>query len=1526
MAEDLGVLGQALIAIRADIASLKKDLDQSKSVFKQATDDMTASAATAGKAMSVGLTAPILAFGGFAMKVASDFDEAFDTIRASTGATGDALSGLEDSFKTVFGSVPNSTKDVTTAIDDLNQRLGLTGPQLDKMATTMLNLSRITKTEINVAIQDATRLFAAWGITADKQVGTLDFLLAVTQKTGIAFGTLQQDLVEYGGTFRQLGIGVEQSAVMLGQFEKNGVNVGQAMSGLTIAARTFAKENIPLEQGLKDVIARMQQLGPSSAATTIAVQTFGRAGIQMADAMARGQFNVDALMASIKGSTDTIEKAAFDTLSYADKWKVLTHQVEIAIEPLGTGILNAIEGWMPKMEAAIKLVQGLGFAFGQLPGPVQTATFAFVGLLAAVGPVMFAFSKIATSWGVISGLLTTLGNTVGVLTVRIWALEAAEAASATALGGFILASGPIIVALAGITAAVTIGYQAWQLYAESKARAQSQAKQDEVDSANLKRINEALGTSFKTLAEAVAEVNKRRKEGNLPGQDKVGPPPDADAAWKKLAAQVKEAHDQLNALSSSKKIELKNLLDAGMSPGDISKQLQGAVSPMAIEIYKKALEEAKSSTKELESATQEMLSKTTGFWDEYTADVSKDSGMELSSRLLGLKTWYDKQYDDIQKTKALEQDKDNAVEALNAALYGKMRVVVDTFYDEVMKDIHTYRDETTAAQAAVNKGFEGQPDFLKQLAASMAAFSGELHGVNELGMQIGTTFSTNVGQISRDAFIEAERAALGLSDAEKESVQRMKEQGFTAQEIAEKLKLPLNQVNAIVGANKRWMDSIAGLAGAFAQLAQISGGALGGILGGIGEIVGALSLTSKAMDQFSQTWKDIHKPGAGGLSGGLSGLGGLMNTVSNVGSLAGDVVGGVSGVISATGEGSTAQRTIGGALSGMKLGATIGSVIPGIGTAVGAAVGAIAGAVTGLIRSMGRSAEQRISEDIGKSFGMTLSDALVKKIDAAAGSLKGGYSNAGGALMSLGDIIAEHPIDTKNLDTYLEKEHDIFSAVQQGVLTTAEATQALDKSFKQIADASTDSLGLVSQKLKDIIKLDGEFGTASKAVSDFISAQGQSAAAGITKAVGITAGAYDARDAAAKSGDQAGVDKANALIDATGPKSQQQAGGEAAAVLGAFGAMIKGGASFSEVIKTIGPAVQNLQKILQATGFAGGVAFDKLAAAVGVANDEIAGPALEAADGWRQALVGLSNSGFLTQDMFAGLSGQITQTYQSLIKQGKDGDAVMKLMQPDLQTVWELQKKFGYAVDDGTQALLDQAEANGTVGEKFMSAQDQMVQALDKTNDILQAIGKFMGVTFPEDAKTGAQKAKAEFEKLHPEVKVDIVYDDHGGYTLKPRDGTPTGGDTSSPGPDQSQPGPGSPTSPDNSNNGGGGPDNSGAQNGYAWGGIYNTDPTQMKHFDLGGIYKGNYGADRGVAMVRDGEAILTNVQQDKLVRALGDKNEGNTFAPNFSGSVILDGPSFTRFLDEHVGPWVPDMMLRDVAGTRKAVKKVAKG
>ena len=370
-------------------------------------DDFGGKAMAAGGVLTGALTVPLTAIGLAAFKAGTDFDEASDKIRAGTGATGEALKGLEASFKTVFEGVPASSDAVATAITTLNQRLDLTGPALDAMATQMLNLARITGTEVRPLIESTTQLFKNWKIDTDDQAGALDFLFKATQATGTGIGTLATSVTDAGVVLKQFGFSFEESTALLAKFEQEGIDSGAVMQSLNRALASMGKEGVTdAGSALEILVERIQNAGTEAEARSIAFDTFGnRAGAKMAESIRSGRFEIDELVTSLKSSGETINTAAADTLSFGEKWDLFKNKLEVALVPLGVGLVNALTNLLQYSQPLIDMLGGAADWFSKLDPTIQTVGVAFGALVAAAGPLLLAIGGIASGVSAVSGVI-----------------------------------------------------------------------------------------------------------------------------------------------------------------------------------------------------------------------------------------------------------------------------------------------------------------------------------------------------------------------------------------------------------------------------------------------------------------------------------------------------------------------------------------------------------------------------------------------------------------------------------------------------------------------------------------------------------------------------------------------------------------------------------------------------------------------------------------------------------------------------------------------------------------------------------------------------------------------------------------------------------------------------------------------------------------------------------------------------------------------------------------------------------------
>ena len=103
---------------------------------------------------------------GAAAKLGQEYQEATNTIAAGTGATGEALEGLTQSFKDVWATVPQDAATVAAAIADINTEMGLQGAALEDVTKAFLDVSRAMGEEAGPMIKAVADSMIAFGVPA----------------------------------------------------------------------------------------------------------------------------------------------------------------------------------------------------------------------------------------------------------------------------------------------------------------------------------------------------------------------------------------------------------------------------------------------------------------------------------------------------------------------------------------------------------------------------------------------------------------------------------------------------------------------------------------------------------------------------------------------------------------------------------------------------------------------------------------------------------------------------------------------------------------------------------------------------------------------------------------------------------------------------------------------------------------------------------------------------------------------------------------------------------------------------------------------------------------------------------------------------------------------------------------------------------------------------------------------------------------------------------------------------------------
>lgn len=513
-------------------------------------------------------------------------------------------------------------------------------------------------------------------------------------------------------------------------------------------------------------------------------------------------------------------------------------------------------------------------------------------------------------------------------------------------------------------------------------------------------------------------------------------------------------------------------------------------------------------------------------------------------------------------------------------------------------------------------------------------------------------------------------------------------------------------------AAQRMRDEIADRAardilGAFQTLAFNIGGVFGGIVNQWNSMLDAMISSSEKNN--GKLWQWLSSGTGQKVSGGLQ-IG--MQTFSQ-------------GMGIGQGLGKTGGTLVG-AGAGAAQGALVGTyLMPGVGTALGAGIGAIAGGIGGFLGGRKKEKEekaqlQELQQELLKTYGgmdnlKKLAKELGVSIDGAFSSKK--PKDALAVIEKFALATAEHQkrieglgmaiegLDARNANAF---GGELASLVEQRAALQAQAGNLKESIAQADAKGSSDADLLRAQYLKVQTELDhvqGKLlgvGATGQEEFDRLGIYAATNLAGIIKQTGDVRGAFDA----------------------------------------------------------VGPTLDHLKLAQDTLGFASNETIDKMLGMRAVV--EANGPILDNLTALTQMTKGWGDAGLMTKGLFQTVAGDVGAQLQKMIDGGVGVDEALALSGPTLQWLWENSQKYGGITDETTKKLLEQAEAQGLVGDHMKSVNQQMLEATLGLSATMKDLAAFMRGELPASAGAAADGIRDRFSGVR--ITIPVEYDDGGGY------------------------------------------------------------------------------------------------------------------------------------------------------------------
>nr|DAH74177.1 MAG TPA: minor tail protein [Caudoviricetes sp.] len=362
-----------------------------------------------GKKMSIGVTAPIVAAGAAGLAAFSEVDEALDTIITKTGATGDVADSLATSFENVGSNTHLELQTVGEAIGEVNTQFGFMDKKLEDSTNYILQFAEINGTDVSQSAIYARQAIEAYDLSYDDLNKVLDVTTKTSQNTGQAVDSLFDSAIKGAPQIKQLGLSFGEGVTLMGQFEQAGIDGNAALSSLSKATVTYAKDGKSLSEGLGELQNKIMNASSETDAINAAAEVFGtKGGPRMADAIRRGTLNLEDLAKIADESQGAVGETFEATLDPIDKSNQAMNNAKLALADVGESVQISL---LPFFEMAIDALKSFKGWWDSLDQGTKNWIITIAGIIAAVGPVlvvlgmlMSSVTKIATGIRVLQGV------------------------------------------------------------------------------------------------------------------------------------------------------------------------------------------------------------------------------------------------------------------------------------------------------------------------------------------------------------------------------------------------------------------------------------------------------------------------------------------------------------------------------------------------------------------------------------------------------------------------------------------------------------------------------------------------------------------------------------------------------------------------------------------------------------------------------------------------------------------------------------------------------------------------------------------------------------------------------------------------------------------------------------------------------------------------------------------------------------------------------------------------------------------
>lgn len=400
---------------------------QTVNKYKDSINNVGSSMRNIGSNMSMYFTLPVVAGFGAAIKTGADFEGQMSRVGAIAGSSKSQLKAMSDQAVDLGAKTSLSASEVAKGMEEL-AALGMNTNQIMKAMPGVISAAEASGSDLATTATIMASSLNSFNLKASDSGHVAD-LLATAANDSAADVQYMGDALKYAGTpAHSLGVTLEDTSAAIEVMSNSGLEGSQAGTALRASFIRLAKPSaqsqkaidklgISLSNSKGEFVGMPNLIGQFKGALQGMTKDQKLAYVaQIVGTEAASGFLalIDAGPAKLKKYSDSLKNSNGASKEAADKMKDnlkgSLEQLGGAFESLGITIGTA---FAPVLRGLAKAVTFLVEKFNNMPTPLIVLTTIFVGLGAAIGPLLVLTGILAHSIVGISEAVTLLTATEG---------------------------------------------------------------------------------------------------------------------------------------------------------------------------------------------------------------------------------------------------------------------------------------------------------------------------------------------------------------------------------------------------------------------------------------------------------------------------------------------------------------------------------------------------------------------------------------------------------------------------------------------------------------------------------------------------------------------------------------------------------------------------------------------------------------------------------------------------------------------------------------------------------------------------------------------------------------------------------------------------------------------------------------------------------------------------------------------------------------------------------------------------------